>query len=137
MNSENTSLLTLISTVDLGANEIFYHVSCYESIEYKSDKFKRERSSTEWNAEWKKAEALDRAVSYIIEHKEFNPGSLYVVEDINQKYVEYLSALGNLEQLKITRFTEKLLLALPNLCSKITNKKSVVLFSDTVSTIVE
>ena len=86
-------------------------------MQYKSDKFKRNKSSTDWNAEWKKAQALDRVVSYTVEHEEFNPGSVYVAKDINQKYIEYLSELGFLEQPNITRFTEKLLLAFPNLCS--------------------
>ena len=50
--------------------------------------------------------------------EEFNPGSAYVVKDINQKYAVYLSELGILEQPSITRFIEKLMLVLPNLCSK-------------------
>ena len=165
LNSANPSLLALISTGDLAANKIFYHASCYKSMQYKSDKFKCDKSSTDWNAEWKKAEELDRVVSYIIEHEEFNPGSVYVVKDIDQKYIEYLSESGILEQPNTTRctkkkdinkkyieylsesgileqpdatiFTKKLLLALPNLCSKIINKKSVVLFSDTVVTLVK
>ena len=95
---------------------------------------KRDRSSTNWNGERKKSEALDRVISHIIEHKEFNPGSVYLVKIINQKYIEYLSEL---EQPITTTFTEKLLLALPNLCSKIINKKLVVLFSDAVSTLVK
>ena len=74
----------------LSRNKIIYHVSCYKSKLYKSDKFKHIKSLTDWNAEWKKAEALDHVVSYIIKHKELNPGSV----DINQKYVEYLSELG-------------------------------------------
>ena len=85
LNSDNPSLLTLISTGDLATNKIFYHASCYKSMQYKLDKFKHDKSLTDWNAEWKKAEALDRVVSYIIKHKEFNPGSIYVVKDINQK----------------------------------------------------
>ena len=137
LNSDNPSLLALISTVDLAANEIFYHASCYKSMQYKSDKFKRDKNSTDWNAEWKKAKALDRVVSYLIEHEEFNPYSVYVVKDINKKYIEYLSELGILEQPNTTRFTEKRLLTLQNLCSKIINKKSVILFSDTVSTLVK
>ena len=119
LNSDNLNILALISTVDLAANEIFYHTSCYKSMQYKSDKFKRDKSLTDQNAEWKKIEALDRVVlSHIIEHEEFNPGSVYVVKDINQKFVEYLSELRVLEQPNTTRFTEKLLLALPKLCSK-------------------
>ena len=69
----------------LATNKIFYHASCYKSMQYKLDKFKQDKSLTDWNAEWKKAEALDRVVSYIIKHKEFNPSSIYVVKDINQK----------------------------------------------------
>ena len=131
LDSDNPSLLALISTENLVANKIFYHSSCYKSMQYKSDKVKRDKSSTDWNAKWKKAEALDLVVSYIIEHE------VYVVKNINQKCVEYLSELGNLEQPNTRRFTEKLLLASTNLCSKIINKKSVVLFSSTVSTLVK
>ena len=85
LNSENPSLLSTISTGYLVANEIFYHASCYKLMQYKSDKFKHDKSLTDWNVEWKKANALDRLVSYIIEHEEFNPGSVYVVKDINRK----------------------------------------------------
>ena len=95
---------------------------------------KHDRSSTDSNAEWKKVEALDCKVSYIIEHDEFNLGSAYVVKDINQKYIEYLCELGILEQ---PPDTKTLLHALTNLCSKIINKKSVALFSDTISTLVK
>ena len=72
-----------------------------------------------------KGKTLDRVVSYVIEH-EFNPGSVYVVKDINKKYVEYLSEPRILEQPDTTRFTKKLLLALPNLWSKIMIKKSIL-----------
>ena len=91
----------------------------------------------DWNAEWKKAEVLVCVVSYIIEYEEFNPGSVYIVKDINQKFIEYLSELGILEQPNTTKFTDKLLLALPNISSTIICKKSVVLFSDTESTLVK
>ena len=137
LNSDNSRLLALLSTGDLTANEILYHASCYKTMQYESEKFKRNRNSTDQNAEWTKAEAVDRVVSHIIEHEENNPGSVYVVKDINQKYIGYLSELGISEQPNTTRFTEKILHALPNLCTKIINKKSVVLFSDTVSSLVK
>ena len=75
LNSDKTSLLAQIFKGHLTANEIFYHASCYKSMQYKSDRYKRDKSSTYWNAKWKKGEALDPVVSYIIEHKELNPGS--------------------------------------------------------------
>ena len=137
LNSDNSRLLALLSTGDLTANEIFYHASCYKTMQYESEKFKHNRNLTDQNIEWIKAEAVDRVVSYIIEHEENNPGSVYIVKDINQKYIDYLSELGISEQPNTTRFTEKILHALPNLCTKIINKKSVVLFSDTVSSLVK
>ena len=93
-------------------------------MHYKLDKLKRDKSSTDWNAGWKKAKSFDRLVSYII-------------EQVIHNYIEYFSELGILEQLNTTRFTEKLLHALPTLCSKNILKKSVVLFSDVVSTLVK
>ena len=137
LNSDNSRFLALLSTGNLTANEIFYNASCYKIMQYESEKFKRNRNSTDQNTEWIKAEAVDRVVSYIIEHEENNPGSVYIVKDINQKYIDHLSELGISEQPNITRFTEKILHALTNLCTKIINKKSVVLFSDTVSSLVK
>ena len=81
LNSDNPSLLALISTWDLVSIEIFYIVSCYKPMQYKLDKFKQDRSLMNWNAEWKKAEALDCVVSYIIKHEKFSPGSVYVVKE--------------------------------------------------------
>ena len=72
-----------------------------------------------------------------MKHKEFNLGSEYVPKDINKKYIEYFRELEILEQLNTKGFTEKLLHTLPNLCSKIINKKSVALFSDMVLTLVK
>ena len=57
-------------------------------MQYKSDKLKHDRNSTYWNAD---------VLIYIIEYDDFNPGSVYVVKDINQKYIEYLSDLRILE----------------------------------------
>ena len=34
----------------LATNQIFCHASCYKSMKYKSDNFKRDKSSTDWNA---------------------------------------------------------------------------------------
>ena len=58
LNSDNPNLLALIFTEDLAAKEIFYHASCYKSMQYKWNKSKRDRSSTDWKAEQKKAEAF-------------------------------------------------------------------------------
>ena len=137
MNLDNSRLLPLLSTGDLTANEIFYHASCYKTMQYESEKFKRNRDSTDQNTEWIKAEAADRVVSYITEHEENNPGLVCIVKDINQNYIDYLSELGISEQPNTTGFTEKILHALPNLCTKIINKKCVVLFSDTVSSLLK
>ena len=69
LNSDNSRLLALLSTGDLTANEIFYHASCYKTMQYESEKFKRNRNSTDQNTEWIKAEVVDRVLSYIIEHE--------------------------------------------------------------------
>ena len=51
LNSDNPRLLALISTGDSVANKIFYQTSCYKSMQYNSDKFKQDKSSTDWNVE--------------------------------------------------------------------------------------
>ena len=52
-------------------------------------------------------------------------------------YMNYLQNAGITEQIQTTRFTEKLLGSFPNLYSKIVNKKTVVLFLDTVSSLID
>ena len=85
LNSDTSRLLALLSTGNLTAKEIFYHASCYKTMQYESEKFKGNRNSTDQNAEWITAKAVDCVVSYIIEHEENNPGSVYIGKDINQK----------------------------------------------------
>ena len=68
--------------------------------------------------------------------KLYNPtGFVYVVKDIDQKYIDYLSEIEILEQPSTTRITEKLFNAFPNFCSKSINKKLFFLLSDTISTL--
>ena len=50
-DSDNPRLLALISTGDSVANKIFYQTSCYKSMQYNSDRFKQDKSSTDWNVE--------------------------------------------------------------------------------------
>ena len=45
--SDIPSLLDLISTGDLAANEIFYDASYYKSVQHRWYNFKRNRSSTD------------------------------------------------------------------------------------------
>ena len=137
LNFDSLSLLALISTSDLVANEIFYHTSCYKLMQFKSDKLKRDKSSTDWNSEWKKTKALVYVLSYIVEQEESNPSFECVFKDINQKYIDCLSELEILKQSGTTRITDKFLNAFPNLCLKSNNKESFFLFPDTASTLIK
>ena len=46
--------------------------------------------------EFKKAKELGCVLSYIMKHKEFNHGSVYVPKDINKTNIEYLRELRTL-----------------------------------------
>ena len=75
LNFNYSSLLALISTGDLTANKIFHHTSSCKSVQQKLNKL---NAMTDQKKELKKAKALGCVVSYIMKHKEFNPGSAYV-----------------------------------------------------------
>ena len=89
---------------DLASNEMYYHT--YNAINRKVDQNYEEQK-------WKKAQAFDQIINYIVEKENSEPGSGFFVQDLNTMYVENLFQNGTDEQIQTTRFTEILLSSLP------------------------
>ena len=104
-------------------------INKYNAINRKVDKNYEEQK-------WKKSQAFDQIINYIVEKENSEPGSVFFVQDLNTMYVENLFQNGTDEQMQTTRFAEILLSGLPDFCSNIVNHKNVVLFNDKISELV-
>ena len=79
-----------------------------------------------------------RRVRFVLEQEAIEPGSTFVVEDLNELYIEHLKSFGIEEKVQATRFTQRLLNSIPNLVRSTVNKNTVaVLFGDKVDELIE
>ena len=85
----NIQLQSLLSSGDLKTSEIFYHLECY------LDKFHedRARSSDATEVQWKKAEAFEEVLNYVLESEKIDPGSSFTVKELNEMYISELSLI--------------------------------------------
>ena len=91
-------------------------------------KIDKTQSSDAIENKWRQAQAFDSIVSYVLEQETVDPGSTLVVKDLNELYVENLKSFGIEEKTQTTRFTERLLTAVPNLVARTVSNSTVVLF---------
>ena len=126
----NTSLLNLLSSGDLASNEIYYHSRCYKDMQNEYKSINSINASENMEKKWIKAQVLDEIVRYVIETEHSVPGSTFIVLELNAMYADKLKKYDVIEQLQTTRFKEKLLKFIPNLCTEIVDRQTVVLFSD-------
>ena len=83
-------------------------------------------------------QAYESSVSFVLEQEAIEPGSTFVVEDLNELYIEHLKSFGIEEKVQATRFTQRLLNSIPNLVRSTVNKNTVVvLFGDKVDELIE
>ena len=86
----------------------------------------------------RRVQAYESSVSFVLEQEAIEPGSTFVVEDLNELYIEHLKSFGIEEKVQATRFTQRLLNSIPNLVRSTVNKNTVVvLFGDKVDELIE
>ena len=83
-----------------------------------------------------KAQVFDSIVSYVLEQETVDPGSTHVVKELNEMYVENLKSFGIEAKAQSTRFTERLLDAIPNLVVRTVSNCTVVLFDEKVQKLI-
>ena len=133
----NDSLLSLLSSGTLVSNEISYHHECYVRMRKKCDKMMAETVQSQNEQKWIKAKSFEYVITYVIEEEQKQPGSAFVVQELNQMYVDVLRGHGIIEELQTTRFTQKLMESLPDLRTNIAkDRRTVVVFDDQVRRLV-
>ena len=95
-------------------------------------------SSHDIEMKQRRVQAYESSVSFVLEQEAIEPGSTFVVEDLNELYIEHLKSFGIEEKVQATRFTQRLLNSIPNLVRSTVNKNTVVvLFGDKVDELIE
>ena len=132
----NETLLNHLSTGDASSNELYYHAECNKSFWNQCIKIDKENSSHDIEMKWRRAQAYESIVSFVLEQEAIEPGSTFVVKDLNELYIENLKSFGIEEKAQSTRFTQRLLNSIPNLVSSTVNTSTVVLFGDKVDQLI-
>ena len=131
----NESVLSLLSNGDVASNELYYHGTRNNAMWNECSKIDR-MNDKELENNWKKAQSFHNVVNYVVEKEAVDPGSIFVVKELNNMYVENLKVYGIEEQCQTTRFTQRLVAYIPNLVSQIVERKTIVLFDKQVQELV-
>ena len=132
----DTMLIHLSVGGDASSNELYYHAQCNKDLWNECIKIDKEQSSHAIETKWRRAQAFDSIVSYVLEQETVTPGSTFVVKELNELYVENLKSFGMEEKTQTTRFTERLINSIPNLVSRTVSKNTVVLFDEKVQELI-
>ena len=85
---------------------------------------------------WRRAQAYESIVSFVLEQEAIETGSTFVVEYLNELYIENLKSFGIEEKAQTTWFPQRLLNSIPSLVNSTVNKNTVVLFGDKVDELI-
>ena len=117
---------------DASSNEPYYHSECNSDLWNQCIKIDKEQSSHAIETKWRRAQAFDSIVTYVLDQETVEQRSSFVVKDLNELYVENLKSFGIEEETQTTRFTERLLNSIPHLVSSTVTRNTVVLFDEKV-----
>ena len=129
----NEALLILLSTGDASSSKLYYHTKCNNDLWNQCIKIDEESSSLNIETKWRRAQAFESSVSFVLEQETVEPGITFVVKDLD---VENLKSFGTEEKTQTTRFTGRLLASIANLVTSTVNKNTVVLFDDKVQQLI-
>ena len=132
----NEAPLNFLPTGDTSSNELYYHAKCHNDLWNQCIKIDKESSSRNIETKWRRAQAFESIVSFVLEQETVKLGTTFFVKDLNELYVKNLKSFGIKEKTQTTRFTVQLLASIPNLVTSIVNKITVVLFDDKVQELI-
>ena len=115
-----TQILARVSTGDVTTNEIFYHKTCLTNFnnQYRSALFKEHKLlylDNNLNEEFRKAFAFNKIVSFIYEQRNIQADFLFEVISLENMYRELPQYDNIIYTSHVSRFTERLKSAIPEL----------------------
>ena len=115
MKVGNEAPLNFLPTGDTSSNELYYHAKCHNDLWNQCIKIDKESSSRNIEKKWRRAQAFESIVSFVLEQETVKLGTTFFVKDLNELYVKNLKSFGIEEKTQTTRFTVQLLASIPNL----------------------
>ena len=94
LNVNNQILLKRLAFGGVASNELFYHSSCYKSLEYENDRILKENDDND-SESWAKAFALNKVVTYLYEENEKSPGQIFSVNILKKKIYRWIGPPWN------------------------------------------
>ena len=137
-----TQILARVSTGDVTTNKIFYHKTCLTNFnnQYRSALFKEHKLlylDINLNEEFRKAFAFNKIVSFIYEQRNIQADFLFEVISLENMYRELPQYDNIIYTSHVSRFTERLKSAIPELEKRFINKKTLICFSTEVNNIMQ
>ena len=140
---EDENLLIQLSHGDISSNEMFYHKSnikfCYQK--YRKQYFKKLKEKNideEKNSlqKWYKIHSLNKVIHNLKQTENENPGYVFEVKQLENKYVEILNSYGYNIDSHVSRFGGMLKQKLPGVELQNIGKKLTLFFKSTVDALI-
>ena len=132
----NETLLNHLPTGDASSNNLDHLAKCNKYLWNQCIKIDKHDSCHEIEMKGRRAQVYESIVSFVLGQEAIEPGSKFVVKDLNELYVKNLTSFGIEEEAQTTKFTQRLLNSIPNLVSSTVNKNTAVLFGDKVDELI-
>ena len=84
------TLLNHLSTGEASSNELYYHAKCNKSLWNQCIKIDKKNSSHDIEMKWRRAQTYESIVCFVLEQEAIDPGSTFVVKNLNELYIENL-----------------------------------------------
>ena len=130
-------VLAALSVGDIVANELYYHKGCYNDFYNAYCRYisQDNQSSKENDEQWMKSISFSKVVSYLYENESEFPGTVYYVKGLEEIYITLLKCHDIYIASHVTRFSDSLLAAIPELKKCTVGNKVTVFFEFTVNVI--
>ena len=125
-------VVTALSMGDLAANELYYHKVCYSDF-YNAYCRQQTQSGIETDEQWFKSISFNKIISYLYEKESESPGTIFYVKQLEEIYISLLKCHNIDSTSHVTRFSDSLLQAIPDLKKSTVSNKLTVCFKGTIN----
>ena len=100
----NKKFLSLLPTGEVCSNELYYHAKCYKSLWNQCIKINKENNSHDIEMKWRRVQVYESIVSFVLEQEVIEPGSTFIVKDLNELNIKNLKSFGIEDKAQATIF---------------------------------
>ena len=125
-------VVTALSMGDLAANELYYHKVCYSDF-HNAYCRQQTQSGIGTDEQWFKSISFNKIISYLYEKESESPGTIFYVKQLEEIYISLLKCHNIDSTSHVTRFSDSLLQAIPDLKKSTVSNKLTVCFKGTIN----